>query len=97
MSYRLRIQCVQKLAGLDLYEQITHVGGAGSARWKLPVEEVIRQIRDGEREFFVERPIGDEVDVIVAVSPSGKKYLMTLADFDAPDTLLKLPPFRLGE
>lgn len=92
MTYRLRIQCVHREAGRDLYEQITHVGGAGSARWKLPVGEVIRQIRDGEREFFVERPIGDEIDVIVSVSPSGKKYLMTLADFDKPHTLLNLRP-----
>ncbi|QDG94711.1 hypothetical protein NIBR502774_19650 (plasmid) [Rhizobium sp. NIBRBAC000502774] len=56
MSYRLRIQCVQTAVGLDLYEQITHVGGAGSARWKLPVKDVIRQIRDCEHEFFVEQP-----------------------------------------
>ena len=97
MSYRLRIQCVQKAAGLDEYERITHVGSAGSARWRLSVGDVIRQIREGEREFFVERPIGDEVDVIVAVSPSGKKYLMTLADLDTPDTLLKLPPCRPDE
>ncbi len=97
MSYRLRIQCVQKAAGLDLYEQITHVGGAGSARWGLSVKDVIRHIQDGEREFFVERPIGDEVDVVVAVSPSGKTYLMTLADLDTPDTLLKLPPCRPDE
>lgn len=97
MSYRLRIQCVQKAAGLDLYEQITYVGGAGSARWRLPVDEVIRQIRDGEREFFIERPIGDVIDVIIAISPSGKKYLMTLADFDTPDTLLNLPPCRPSE
>jgi len=96
MTDRLRILCVQTVADLDPYEQITHVGGAGSARWKLPVEEMIRQIGDGEREFYVERPIGDEIDVVVSVSPSGKKYLMTLADFDRPETLLHLPPCRLN-
>ena len=67
------------------------IGGAGATHWKLPVEEVIRQIEAGEREFYVQRPIGDEVDLFVAVGPGKKKYLMTLADFDQPKTLLNLP------
>lgn len=44
------------------------------------MEEIIRQIEAGECEFYVQRPIGDEVDLVVAVGPGKSKYLMSLAD-----------------
>lgn len=91
MAYRVRVQTVMRRATDDVCSQITHLGGAGATHWKLPVEEVIRQIEAGEREFYVQRPIGDEVDLFVAVGPGKKKYLMTLADFDQPKTLSNLP------
>lgn len=47
---------------------------------EVAVEEIIRQIEAGECEFYVQRPIGDEVDLVVAVGPGKSKYLMSLAD-----------------
>lgn len=91
MAYRVRVQTVTKRSTDDLSDQITHLGGAGAAHWKLPVEEVIRQIEANEREFYVQRPIGDEVDLIVVAGTDKRKYLMTHADLDEPDTLLNLP------
>jgi hypothetical protein len=92
VAYRVRVQTVTSRPTADVCDQITHLGGAGPTHWMLPVEEVIRQIEGGEREFYVQRPIGDEVDLVVAVAPGKRKYLMTLADFDEPITLLNLPP-----
>jgi len=70
-------------------ERITHVGGYESSQWKMPLDDAIAKIESGEREFFVQahrRTVG----VIVAVSPSGKKYLKAEADGDQPDSLLLL-------
>jgi hypothetical protein len=56
----------------------------------MPVDDAIAKIESGEQVFFVQahrRTVG----VIVAVSPSGKKYLKAEADGDQPDSLLRLP------
>jgi len=56
----------------------------------MTLDDAIAKIENGEREFFVQahrRTVG----VIVAVSPSGKKYLKAEADGDQPDSLLRLP------
>jgi hypothetical protein len=71
------------------HERITHVGGYVSSQWKITLNDAIGKIESGET-FFVQahrRTVG----VIVALSPSGKKYLKTEADGDQPDTLLRLP------
>lgn len=86
---RLLIDSVHT-SGSNPFEQITHVVVADPSQSRLSVGEVIRQIQSGESEFYVERPIGDEVDVIVSITPQGTKYLMTMADLNRPDTLLKL-------
>jgi hypothetical protein len=56
----------------------------------MTLNEAIGKIERGEQVFFVQahRRTGG---VIVAVSPSGEKYLKTEADGDQPDTLLRLP------
>ncbi len=45
--------------------------------------------------FYVERPAGHRIDVIVALSSDGSKslnkYLKTIADREQPDKLLSLP------
>jgi hypothetical protein len=63
------------------HEKITHVGGYESSQWKMTLNEAIGKIESGERVFFVQvhrRTVG----VIIAVSPSGEKYLKTEADSD---------------
>jgi hypothetical protein len=41
--------------------------------------------------LYIERPGGQRVDVIVATSPNGNRYLKTVADGEQPDKLLSLP------
>lgn len=91
MANRFRILCINKNPRNDPNKRITYVGGYGTSRWKLAVEDVIRRIESGNEAFFVERPQGDQVDVIVAVSRFGNKYIKTTADGDEPNNLLALP------
>jgi len=56
----------------------------------MPVDDAIAKIESGEQVFFVQahrRTVG----VIVAVSPSGKKYLKAEADGDQPDSSSTTP------
>ncbi|PRD40380.1 DUF3892 domain-containing protein [Phyllobacterium phragmitis] len=91
MAKRFRIRCINKVPRNNPYERITHVGGFGTSQWKLTVSEVIRRIKSGEEAFYVERPTGDQVEVIVAVSRNGNEYIKTTADGDEPNNLLSLP------
>jgi uncharacterized protein DUF3892 len=73
------------------------VGGAkpDGSHWKLTQDKSIAYIEDGTCVFYIERPAGHGIDVIVAVSTDGRKslnkYLKTVADREQPDKLLSLP------
>ncbi|HEY8007639.1 MAG TPA: DUF3892 domain-containing protein [Methylocella sp.] len=54
------------------------------------LDDAIHKIETGELAFLVQAH-RKTVGVIVAVSPSGKKYLKSETDGDQPDTLLRLP------
>lgn len=90
MAARFQIQCVCKTDRYNPWERITHVGGSSGGGWKLIQEEAIRGIEAAKWSFFV-RADGQEVDVIVAVSRYGNKYLKTEADNEEPNNLLSLP------
>jgi len=64
---------------------------ADGSRSKLSQPEAIAGVERGEWDFYVERPAGHRVRVIVAVSAAGNKYLKTTADGEQPDNLLALP------
>ena len=90
MANTVQIKCINRTERMSPHERITHVGGYESSQWKITLNDAIGKIESGERAFFVQahrRTVG----VIVALSPSGKKYLKTEADGDQPDTLLRLP------
>ena len=92
MADRVRIECINKTDRTSPHERISHVGGrnADGTRWKLTEDKAIAGIESGTWAFYVERPAGHIVDVIVATR-MGSKYLKTTADGEQPDNLLALP------
>lgn len=93
MAATHRIECINKDERYSPYERITHIGGqnADGTRWRTTQKEGIAGIETGKWAFYVERPTRDRVDVVVATSQYGNKYLRTTADGDAPNNLLSLP------
>ncbi|WP_422373294.1 DUF3892 domain-containing protein [Hoeflea sp.] len=93
MAKRAQIKCINKNDRYNPYERITHVGGHVTSQWKITLDDAIARIENGEWEFFVGGGglLTPEVNVIVAESPHGNKYLKTEADDREPNNLLSLP------
>jgi hypothetical protein len=93
MAARVQIRCINKTDRYNPHERIQNVGGVNgdSSRWRLSVPEAIQGIRADKWSFYVERPQGDVVDVVIARSAAGNEYLKTTADGDQPNNLLSLP------
>ncbi len=91
MATRHEIKCVNKSDRYDPHERIRAVGGVNGdgTNWKLSQEAAIQHIEAGKYQFFVKAG-GQIVDVIVAVSRYGHKYLKTNADGESPNNLLNL-------
>jgi len=91
MTIRYQIQCINKSDRYNPHERILNVGGVVSnTRWKISQQNAIAGIESGKWEFYVTAG-GSTVDVIVATSSHGHKYLKTKADGEHPDNLLSLP------
>lgn len=90
MASRHEITCVSKTDRFNPHERITAIGGVSSGTpWKITQEHAIASIERGVHKFYVK--VGHEkVDVVVAVSRFGNKYLKTTADGDEPNNLLSL-------
>ena len=92
MASRHQVLCINKSDRLNAHERITHIGGRnddGSA-WNVTQERAIARIESGEWSFYVTGG-GRTVNVIVATSRFGHKYLKTENDGEQPDNLLSLP------
>lgn len=92
MADRHEIRCVKKTNRFDPHERIEQIGGmnADGGSWRLPQQGAIDGIEAGKWSFFV-KVGGKSVDVIVANSRYGHKYIKTVADGDQPNNLLSLP------
>jgi hypothetical protein len=93
VAYLVRVSCINKRNRYSPYERISNIGGINpdGTRWKLTEDQAIRGIEEGKWGFYVERPIGDRVRVIIAFTPFHSKYLKTEADGELPNNLLSLP------
>ncbi len=86
-----QVRCISKSDRDSPYERIRAIGGMNSngTNWKLTQEEAISSIISGKYSFFVQVN-GKPVDVVVATSRFGNKYIKTEADGDEPNNLLSL-------
>lgn len=89
----IQIQCINKTDRFNPHERIRSIGGVNpdGTRWKLSEDEAIAGIKSGKWQFYVERPAGHRVAVIIARSASGREYLKTETDGETPNNLLALP------
>jgi hypothetical protein len=92
MAQYLHIRCVVKTDRTSAHERIHSVGGVkpDGSHWILTQDKAVSSIQDGTHVFYIEKPGGLRLDVIVATSAHGN-YLKTVADREQPDKLLSLP------
>ncbi|MCW8310172.1 DUF3892 domain-containing protein [Sphingobacterium sp. InxBP1] len=92
MATSHEIKCINKTNRQNAHERIEKIGGKNpdGQSWKITQQEAIEGIENGRWSFYVNRG-GRVIDVIVAVSAAGNKYIKTRNDGEQPNNLLSLP------
>lgn len=92
MASRHEIKCINKTNRSSAFERIERIGGinGNGTKWHLTQQAAISGIESGKWSFYVSKN-GHVVNVIVAISAQGNKYIKTENDGDQPDNLLSLP------
>jgi hypothetical protein len=92
MAIPVQVMCINKSDRYNPHERILNIGGVNPdrTRWKMSQERAIESIEKGTYTFFV-LVKGGRVNVVVAKSASGHKYLRTEADNEQSNNLLNLP------
>jgi hypothetical protein len=88
----IRIDCVTRTDRVSPHHRIRAVGGTGrdGEEWRLGEAAAIAAIENERATFYIERPGGTRVEVVVG-DGQDKSYLRAESDADAPDALLALP------
>ena len=92
MPPRYRIHCIKRSDRMNHDRRIRSLGGVNpdGARWMIGEAALIAGIEAGRWRFYVARD-GADVELVVATSKYGNKYLKAAEDGLHPDTLLALP------
>jgi hypothetical protein len=95
VTSRHQIHCVIRSDRLNHHQRIRCVAGVNpdGARWKISHAAVVSAIETGRWKFYITVG-GRNIDVVVAVSKYGVKYIKTPLDGLHPDSLLALPESR---
>lgn len=96
MPSRYQIYCIKRSDSFNHHRRIRSIGGINpdGSRWRISEETAIAGIESGRWRFYVSRA-GHDVEIIVATSKYGGKYIKTAADGGLhPDGLLALPECR---
>lgn len=85
MATRHQVRCINKSDRQNPHERIINIGGTNNdgTAWKISQEKAIEGIESDKWAFFVSVN-NQPVDVIVATSRYGNKYLKTTADGEQP-------------
>ena len=88
----IRIDCVTRTDRVSPHHRIRAVGGTGrdGEDWRLGEAAAIAAIENERATFYIDRPDGTRVDVVVGEGLD-KSYLRAESDTGAPDALLALP------
>lgn len=86
------IRCINKSDRTNIHERIVNIGGVKTDgnRWKISEKEAISAIEANKWQFYVGQGV-NKVDVIIAESAAGYKYLKTKNDTTTTNNLLSLP------
>lgn len=93
MAQLVRVDCINKTDRSSPHERIRFIGGKNldGSRWRLAEDQAIAGIKTQRWRFYVEKPPGHHVYLVVALSAFGHEYLKTESDGEIPNNLLSLP------